>query len=143
MISEYTVAWVASENEAAAELAIKWIKSKTPKIAATGWATYSSLVSVRPDEKLDLAEIQELLEIAGQQVHDAPGRVAYTMNNFVICVGTYVKPLLTKAKSIAKKIGVVPIDMGDTSCKVPLATETIAKIEGMNRIGQKRKNVKC
>jgi 3-methyladenine DNA glycosylase AlkD len=143
MISEYTVAWVASENAAAAELAMKWIKSKTPKIAATGWATYASLVSVRSDEELDLAQIQELLELVGLQVHAAPGRVAYTMNNFVICVGSYVKPLLAKAKAIAKKIGVVQVDMGDTSCKVPLATETIAKIEAMNRVGQKRKNVKC
>lgn len=143
MISEYSVAWVASENAAGAELAMKWIKNKTPKIAATGWATYSSLVSVRPDEELDLAEIEDLLELVGQQVHQAPERVSYAMNNFVICVGGYVKPLLAKAKAIAKKIGVVSINMGDTACKVPLATEYIAKIESMKRVGQKRKNVKC
>lgn len=143
MISEYSVAWVASENSAGAELAMKWIKNKTPKIAAAGWATYSSLVSVRPDEQLDLAEIDELLELVAQQVHQSPERVSYAMNHFVICVGSYVKPLLAKAKAIAKRIGVVSIDMGDTACKVPLATEYIAKIESMKRVGQKRKNVKC
>jgi 3-methyladenine DNA glycosylase AlkD len=143
MIGEYSVPWVTSENAAATELAMKWIKSKTPKIAATGWATYSTLISFRPDEELDLAEIQELLETVGSQVHAAPDRVAYSMNNFVICVGSYVKPLLAKAKAIAKKIGVVKVDMGDTSCKVPLASESIAKIESMNRVGQKRKAVRC
>ncbi|MBL8890057.1 MAG: DNA alkylation repair protein [Planctomycetaceae bacterium] len=143
MISEYSVAWVASENAAAAELAMKWIKNKSPKIAATGWATYSSLVSFRPDEALDLSEIQELLELVGQQVHQAPERVAYSMNNFVICVGSYVKPLLAKAKAIAKKIGVVSVDMGETACKVPLASEYIAKVESIKRVGQKRKNVRC
>lgn len=29
------------------------------------------------------------------------------------------------------------------ACKVPLATETIAKVESMSRVGQKRKDVKC
>ncbi len=65
------------------------------------------------------------------------------MNNFVICVGCYVKPLLSRAKAVAKKIGVVQVDVGDTACKVPIATETIAKIESMNRVGRKRKAVKC
>lgn len=143
MISEYTVAWVASENPAAAELAMKWIKSKTAKIASAGWATYSSLVSTRPDEELDLQEIESLLEVVSAQVHSAPNRVAYTMNGFVIAVGCYVKPLLSKAKAIAKKIGPVQVDVGDTSCKIPLATEAIAKVENLKRVGQKRKTVKC
>ncbi len=143
MISEWTVAWVASENAAATELAMKWINSKTPKIAASGWATYASFVSTQPDENLDLAEIEGLLNTVAEKVHSAPNRVAYTMNNFVICVGSYVKPLLSQAKSVAKQIGVVQVDVGDTACKVPLATESIKKVESMHRIGQKRKTVKC
>jgi 3-methyladenine DNA glycosylase AlkD len=143
MISEYTVAWVASENPAAAEIAVKWIKSKTPQIAGSGWATYASLVSTRPDAELDLVEIEALLKNVAEHVHTAPGRVAYSMNNFVICVGSYVKPLLPKAKAVAQKIGVVQVGMGDTACKVPVATEAIAKVEALQRLGQKRKMVKC
>ncbi len=143
MVGEYTVPWVASENENGPELAMKWIKSKDESLAATGWATYSSIVSTRPDEELDLGEIDTLLSKVVKEVHDAPGRVAYAMNSFVINVGSYVKPLLAKAKAAAKKIGVVAIDMGDTSCKVPVATEYITKIEAMSRVGQKRKSAKC
>lgn len=143
MIGEYTVAWVASENSAAAALAMQWIGSKTPKIAASGWATYASLVSTRPDAELNLSEIEDLLNVVVEQIHSAPGRVPYSMNNFVICVGSYVRPLLPKAKAVAKKIGAVEVDMGDTACTVPLATETIAKIEAMHRVGQKRKTAKC
>ena len=33
--------------------------------------------------------------------------------------------------------------MGITACKVPLATEYVAKIEAAGRIGKKRKTAKC
>jgi hypothetical protein len=33
--------------------------------------------------------------------------------------------------------------MNGTSCKVPLATEYIAKVEEAGRTGKKRKTVKC
>ena len=61
----------------------------------------------------------------------------------MISVGTYVKPLLKPAKAAAKKIGTVSVDMGTTSCKVPLATDYIAKVEKAGRVGKKRKTAKC
>ena len=73
----------------------------------------------------------------------APNRVRYTKNNFIISVGTYVRPLLEKAKKAAKKLGRLDVDMGDTACKVPVASEYIAKVESMNRVGKKRKTAKC
>jgi hypothetical protein len=76
-------------------------------------------------------------------IDSAPNRVKYCMNAFVISVGSYVKPLLNAAKATAKKIGVVEVDMGDTACQTPLATEMIAKIESMGRVGKKRKTAKC
>jgi 3-methyladenine DNA glycosylase AlkD len=87
MISEYTVPWVAVDNPNGRALALKWMKSKKEHIAAAGWSTYAGLVSLLPDEALDLAEIQGLLETAASQVHAAPNRVRYTMNLFVISVG--------------------------------------------------------
>jgi hypothetical protein len=65
------------------------------------------------------------------------------MNGFVIAVGCYVEPLLEKAKAAAKAIGKVEVDMGETACKVPLATEYIEKVERMGRVGKKRKTIKC
>ena len=72
----------------------------------------------------------------------APNRVRYTMNNFIISVGTYVRPLLDKAKKAAKKLGRLDVDMGDTACKVPVASEYIAKVESLNRVGKTRKTAK-
>jgi len=143
MISEHTVPWVAVESPAARALALKWMGSKKEHVAASGWCTYAGLLATTPDEELDLVEIGGLLERVVKQIDAAPNRTRYTMNGFVISVGTYVKPLLKQAKETAKKLGAVSVNMGETACKVPLATEYIAKIEAMDRVGQKRKTIRC
>ena len=143
MIADSAVAGVAAESAHARELALKWMDSKRSLIASAGWNTYSLYLGVTPDSDLDLAEIRSLVDRATRQVHAVSGGIAYAMNNFVICVGTYVATLLNVAKAAAKKIGKVEIDMGDTACKVPLAIEYIAKVESMGRVGTKRKSTKC
>ncbi len=143
MLCEYTVPGVATESRYALELAKKWIRSKTASTATSGWNTYAGILAITPDDELNLEEIQQLLNDVVEQIGTAPNRVRYTMNSFVISVGAYVKPLLKQAKRAAKKIDAVSVDMGDTACKVPLATEYIEKIEGLGRVGRKRKTLKC
>lgn len=143
MISEYTVPWVAVENAQGRELALQWIKSKKEHVASSGWSTYSGLVATKLDEALDLSEIEGLLNAVVKGVESAQDRVRHTMNGFVIAVGSYVKPLLKQAKSAAKQIGDVSVDVGDTACKVPLATAYIQKIEAAGRVGKKRKTIRC
>jgi hypothetical protein len=65
------------------------------------------------------------------------------MNGFVMAVGSSVAPLFARAKATAKKLGKVEVDMGGTACRVPLALETIEKVESMGRVGKKRKTAKC
>lgn len=143
MLAGTTVPAVAVENRAARELALKWIASKKESIAVCGWATYSGIVATRPDEELDLEEIEGLLDRVVAEIDDAPNQARSMMNGFVISVGSYVRPLLAKAKRAAKAIGEVSVDMGDTACQVPIASEYIAKVEGMGRVGKKRKTMKC
>lgn len=143
ILSEYTVPGVATESLYAQELAMKWISSKKESIASSGWCTYAGIIATRPDDELDLTEIEGLLKDIVNQIHAAPSHVRYTMNGFVIAVGAYVKPLVKRAKQVAKTIGAVSVDMGDTACKVPLASAYIEKIETAGRIGKKRKTIKC
>jgi 3-methyladenine DNA glycosylase AlkD len=142
-ISDYTVPGVAVQNEHARDLAVKWINSKKVLIASSGWCTYAGILATRPDDELDLDEIQGLLDRVVKQIDSAPDPVRYVMNGFVIAVGTYVKPLLAQAKRAARAIGVVSVDMGETGCKVPVATEYIQKVEKMGRVGKKRKSFGC
>lgn len=143
MVSEYTVAWVAAESPFGRELALAWIESPEEKVACTGWCTYAGLVALRPDAELDLAEIAGLLDRIAEGIHDAPNRVRYCMNGFVIAVGSYVAPLGARARAVAARYGKVHVDMGGTACKVPDALAYIDKVEARGRIGKKRKTVKC
>jgi 3-methyladenine DNA glycosylase AlkD len=123
MISEFSVPWTAAESRFAVELALTWMKSKQELISAAGWATYGSFVAITADDELNLDEIVELLESIPTMIDAAPNRAKYAMNNFVIAVGSYVTMLNAKAKAIAKQVGKVEVDMGDTSCSVPDALE--------------------
>ena len=142
-ISEYTVAWVAAESNYGWELGMKWIDSPKERIASAGWNTLSGVIAMKPDNELDIAIIKKLLQRIIKEIHSAPNRVRYTMNGFVIGVGSYIKELTKEAVDTAKKIGDVYVDMGGTACKVPAATDYIKKLEAKGYIGKKKKTVKC
>ena len=67
------MAWVAAGSPHGWELAQEWIDSKTPVIAAAGWGTLGSLVSIKEDAELDLAELKRLLKRVQKTIHQADG----------------------------------------------------------------------
>jgi 3-methyladenine DNA glycosylase AlkD len=142
-ISEYVVPWIASESPHGWELGMKWIESPKENIAAAGWTSLANVVTLLPDDKLDIKTIEKLLARVKKEVHTAPNRVRYAMNCFLISVGAYVASLTASAKQIAKGIGPVTVVMEGTACKVPSAFDYITKIETMGRIGKKKKQARC
>ena len=140
-LSEYAVPWVAAETSYGFELGQEWINSEKENIAAAGWSTLSNYASI--NDSLDLNAYSSLLDEIENTIHDAKNRVKYTMNGFVIAVGSFVPELTEKSKKVAAKIGKVNVFMGETSCKVPLAKDYIAKIESQGRLGKKRKTARC
>ena len=139
----FTVAWVTAESKHGIDLAREWIDSKKAGVAQTGWATLSSLVALKDDADLDMAELKGLLQRVGKTIHDQPDEVRSAMNGFVIAVGTYVKALTDLAVQTGEKIGKVTVDMGDTACKVPYSPEYIQKAKTRGTIGKKKKTVRC
>jgi len=142
-ISEYTVPWVAAGNEHGTKLALQWIDAKEEYIAAAGWATLGNIVALKADNELDIPLLKKLLDRAAKNIHSAPNRVCYTMNGFIIALGSYVVPLSDAAIATAKKIGIVTVDMNGTACKVPSAVEYINKTINRGSLGKKKKMVKC
>jgi hypothetical protein len=138
-----TVPWVAAGSPEGWMVALEWIESDRELVAVAGWGTLCGIVSTREDAALDLAQIERLPGRVERMIHSVPNLVRYEMNQFVISVAAYVAPLTKRAKEAAQKIGRVTVDMGDTGCAVPLATEYIAKIEKRGAIGKKRKSAKC
>jgi hypothetical protein len=143
MLSEYTVPWVAAESPHGHDVALEWIESGKERVAAAGWATFSSLVAIKDDADLDLPELKRLLQRVQKTIHGQANRVRYVMNGFVIAVGSYVQPLTDLAIQAATKIGTVTVDMDGTACKVPCALEYIQKVQKRGAIGKKRKTAKC
>jgi 3-methyladenine DNA glycosylase AlkD len=143
MLSESTVAWVAAGSNHGREVALEWIDSDKENIAAAGWATLSSLVKIKADAELDIDELRTLLQRVQKTIHKQPNRVRYVMNGFVIAVGSFVSSLTEAALQTAEKIGAVSVDMGETACNVPGATEYIKKAQARGEIGKKRKTAKC
>lgn len=143
MLSCFAVAWTAAESRYGRELAVEWMAAPTEQVQAAGWATYASLVSITPDNALDLDEIAGLLDQARDALPTAANRAKYAINNFIISVGGYVPPLLAAAKAVARQVGTVAVDVGDTDCRVPNALVYIEMLEAKGRIGRKRKSAAC
>ena len=143
LLCEYSVPWVAGGSEHGWDVGNKWIDSKDERTAAAGWNTLAGVVAITPDEDLDLPALKKLLARVEKQIHSAPNRARYTMNGFVIAVGSYVKALTAEAIATGKRIGVVEVDMGGTACKVPSAVEYIGKVKAKGKVGTKRKELKC
>ena len=124
-------------------IAREWIDSDKALVAAAGWATLISLVSIKDDAELDLAELKRLLQRVQKTIHQAPNEVRSKMNGLVIAVGSFVRPLKDFAIELGERIGRVTVDMGETDCKVPFAPDYIRKVEARGSIGKKRKSAKC
>lgn len=143
LVSEYSVAGVAADSSHGWKLGREWVDSARDNVAASGWCTLSGVVSTRPDEELDLEELEALLARVETTIHEAPNRVRYTMNGFVIAVGCYVSGLRDRAREVAEAVGKVQVEMKGPGCKVPFAPDYIEKVVEMGRLGRKRKTARC
>ncbi|MCW5939606.1 MAG: DNA alkylation repair protein [Fimbriimonadaceae bacterium] len=141
-VADFTVPWVAGSSPVARSIALRWIGSTDPKTAAAGWGTYSSHLSITPDDKIDLDEVSGLLERAKTELHRSPDPVKAAMNQFVTFVGCYVLPLHEAAQETARAIGPVTVDPKN-SCSLAPAVDQIAKFAARGAIGRKRKSAKC
>ena len=142
-VAGYMVPWVASAGPHGREMALKWIESKDETIATAGWQTYSSIVAIKADADLDLAEIKPLLQRAAKAIHQQPDRLKWAMNGFVIAIGCYVVPLQKLALETANSIGKIAVAPAGKCSSIPFAPEQIKKAETRGAIGKKRKSAKC
>ena len=103
-ISEYTVPWIAAESHFGYELALEWIDSKTEHVATAGWATLSSVMSIKPDNELDIPALKKLITRVEKEIHTVSNRVRSNMNGFVIAAGCFVPALTDAAMNASKKL---------------------------------------
>lgn len=143
MMSDWVVAVTLAETSFAQEVADHWIGSGKDLYMSAGWSCYCWLLGVRPDSNFDRDKLCGLLERVVQTIHTQPDRTRYAMNGYVIALGVSYLPLHAEAVRAAERIGPVQVDMGRTSCKVPLAADYIQRAADRGRLGFKRRNVRC
>lgn len=143
MLSDYVVAVSLAESPLAQEVADKWIKSGQDLYMSAGWSCYCWLVGIQKDDAFDKDKIQAMLQYIKETIHSQPNRTKYAMNTFVSSFGISYLPLHEEARSVAQAIGKVDVEMNGTSCKTPLASDYIQRAIDRNKLGFKRKNVRC
>lgn len=115
----------------------KWSKSKSEKSLVAAYNLISSWLKEASNE-VPQATIEEALERIESSIHDSPNLARQAMNNALIAVGVFREDYRSRAMEVAKNIGCVEVDHGETSCETPDAAAYIKKA-----VTHKRKRKRC
>lgn len=115
---------LAARSKAGLECALQWIESENEFEQAAGWGALAGIANSR---NVGDATFAPLLSRLQNVMHELPNYARYSANNCLIAIGG--RPDLTAAAmAVAKAVGRVEVDHGDTECKTPVATEYIVKM---------------
>lgn len=143
MISDYVVAVTLSESDLAQEIADKWIASGEELKMSAGWSCYCWLLGNRKDEEISESKISNMLATVKNTIQNSPERTKSAMNNFLSTVGISYLPLHEEAMKISAEIGIVELKKVNKKSTFLNAFENIKKAKERERIGFKRKFVRC
>ena len=155
---------LAAKTPFSEELARRWKASRNEWLGALSWTLVAHLALTPPsDSKTSKRKgagdtnrkqtgnknasasstgdvrFELLLEIIEADIHKRPNRMRHSMNNALIAIGCRNKPLRRKAETVAKRIGKVEVDHGETNCVTPDAIDYIARTwEHKERMAAKR-----
>ena len=115
-----------------------WIEHDNPRFRQVAYSLFANILGKYPNEEIDSNMVKHYLQQVRKVIHTEENRVKYSMNGFLISAGVYNEEFTESTITIGEEIGKVHVSMGETSCKVPFAPETIRKVQSMNRIGKKR-----
>jgi len=130
---------VAQRSPKADKLMHKWMASRKELVATTGWLMLCGIARENSGLLTDV-EYAEFLTTIEKDIHQAQNRVKHAMNLALISVGAYIDE--KGAVTIAKRIGPVDVDHGDTSCKTQLAAPYIQKAAAHHRAKLAKKAAK-
>ena len=143
MLSDFVVAVTLAEAEIGQEVADEWINSGDELRRSAGWSSYCWMLGNRKDDQFEAAKIEHLLEQARDEIKDAPLRAQLSINNFIFTVGLSYKPMHERALEIADEVGIIEIVREKKKNTILNAAEKIRAEVEKDRIGFKRKYVRC
>jgi 3-methyladenine DNA glycosylase AlkD len=117
---------LAARSPLAKRKSAAWRRSKSDPVSQVGWNLVSILAA--PDGELSDADLAPLLDQIEREIHAAPNRTRHAMNMALCAIGGYRPALHDRALEVARAIGKVEVDHGETGCKTPDATSYIARM---------------
>ncbi len=109
-----------------------WMKSKEESHRELGYGIVGVRLKNDPESISD-ADAEKILATIEKGIHRSPNWARYAMNGALISIGVFKPTLRKKAIAIAKRVGRVEVDHGDTSCKTPDAVSYIEKASQRKR----------
>jgi 3-methyladenine DNA glycosylase AlkD len=103
----------------------EWTRSDEEWRGAAGWQLLGGLAM--HDNSLPDEYFERYLDIVERDIHSRKNRVRYSMNTTLICIGIRNPDLQEKAIAVAREIGTVDVDHGETNCETPAAEAYILK----------------
>jgi 3-methyladenine DNA glycosylase AlkD len=125
------VASLAIRTTSARGLAERWIREPAEFVAQAGWSMVARLAM--QDKTVPEAYFEKFLPLIARTIHAAENRARYAMNNALIAIGIRSDELEREALAVAKAIGPVEVDHGETGCKTPDAVSYIKKSRAHRR----------
>lgn len=126
----YEFATLAAYSKHAARQSKKWRKMKSDVRCGMGWIIVAN-VATQPDRPVEEGgmtddELGDCLEEIEAKIHTAANGTRSNMNGALIAIGC--RPSMSRqALAVARRVGVVEVDQGDTSCKTRVAYDSIKK----------------
>jgi malonyl CoA-acyl carrier protein transacylase len=120
------LAGLAARTSQAAKTAAAWTKAKAELKGTAGWSVLAALA--QDDADLDDDFFRPYLKVIEVDIHERANRVRYAMNAALIAIGGRSAALKKEALRVAKAIGTVEVDHGDTACETPDAAGYIEKV---------------
>lgn len=109
----------------------KWTRSSKEFLGQAGWNVLTGIAM--KDEELPDSFFEPYLSVVEQRIHRAPSRARYSMNNALIAMGMRNPKLEKRALAVAREIGKVEVDHGQTSCKTPDAADYIRRVKSRKK----------
>ena len=115
----------------------KWSRSKSERSLVAAYNLLAHWLKERPDEVPDQV-LRDALKQIQSSIHQSPNLARHAMNNGLIAIGVYRETHRKDAIAVARKIGTVEVDHGETNCKTPDAASYIDK-----SVQHNRKRIRC
>ena len=110
----------------------KWSRSRAEQSLVAAYNLLSNWLQ-KSAEGVPAETIEDALTRIESGIHQAPNRARHAMNNALIAVGVFCEAYRSRAIDVARQIGRVDVDHGQTGCKTPDAAAYIAKAVAHNR----------